>query len=60
MAIGFAILFFLLLALIGLVLGIIGLFQTHRRRIFAGLGVGLTLLCAVLVVAMIVLGLSVD
>ncbi len=60
MMVGFGILFFLLLALIGLVLGIIGLFQKTRRRTFAGIGVGINALGALIVAVLIAIGISVE
>ena len=58
MTIGFAIIGSCLLLLIGAVLGIVGLFQEGRRRMFAGIGVGINGVLVLMVIGVIWLGLS--
>ena len=44
--------------LIGLILGVVGLFQSNRRRTFAAIGVGMNGTIAILIVVIIWFGMT--
>ena len=48
----------LLLLLVGLILGIVGLFQSDRRRTFAGIGVGINAVVGALIAAVFWFGMT--
>jgi hypothetical protein len=58
MLIGFAIIACIAMLLVGMVLGIVGLLQTERRRTLAAIGVGLNGLFAILIGLIMWIGLS--
>jgi len=58
MLIGFAIIACIALLLVGMVLGIVGLLQTERRRTLAAIGAGLNGLFAILIGVIMWIGLS--
>ncbi|MDJ0908549.1 MAG: hypothetical protein QNI99_05125 [Woeseiaceae bacterium] len=56
--VGLAVIACCVVALIALILGIVGLFQNDRRRIFAGFGVGISAIIGALIVFVIWFGLT--
>ena len=58
LTIGLGIMAMVGLLMISLILGIVGLFQSGRRKILAGIGVGISGSCIVLIVLIIWIGIT--
>jgi hypothetical protein len=56
--VGLVMVLFLLIAFIGIVLGLIGVLQARRRKLFAGLGLGINAAVVIGTLALIMLGHS--
>ena len=56
--VGLAIVICMLAALIGVVIGLVGMFQRDRKKVFAHIGFGINVAIVVVVIAIIALGIA--